>query len=57
MRLIKLGQNNLIIKYTILKNGNVEVIYADGKKDIITHNQFEKYQKDNLVRMAFIIPN
>ncbi len=46
-------KNKLIIKYTQLDNSNIEVIYSDNTKEIISINKFNKFIKSGKLKMGF----
>lgn len=45
-----------IIKFEMLENNLVKVIYSDKSEEVISDKQFNQYSKEGKIKMAFIIP-
>lgn len=45
-----------VIKFELLNDNMVKVIYSDNSEEIMLNNQFNKYTKEGKMKMAFIVP-
>lgn len=54
--MIEIFTKKHVIKFNKKENGDIEVVYVDNSKEVISKNEIEKFTKVDGSRMGFIIP-